>query len=220
MRRVLPGDVGAHYRRETEYTDSVAATVKTYSVATGKLTSQQGFANLRKGVPNGVSEWWYPAGQLHIHEEYALGRRVGELRTYYPSGQLKRREVYNLKDDFNSTGECFAESGQSVPFYKFEQMPVYSVGDGGSQAIVAAVQRGIKYPWAALKAGCTGKVVVSFNVTALGEVADIRIVQSVCPAVDEAVLSAVRKLKSFKPGLQDGQPVAVAFSVPVTFAIN
>lgn len=90
MHQVLPSAVGARYRRETEHADSVAATVKTYYLNTGKLASQQGFANLRKGVPNGVSEWWYPSGQLQMHEQYVHGRRVGELRTYYPSGQLKR----------------------------------------------------------------------------------------------------------------------------------
>jgi protein TonB len=218
--QVLPSEVGARYRRETEYSDSVAATVKIYHLATGKLGSQQGFSNLRTGVPSGLSEWWYPSGQLHFHMEYLLGRRTGELRSYYPNGQLKRREVYDLKDDFASTGECFAENGQPVPFYKFEQMPLYSEGDGGSRVIVMAIQRGVKYPRAALKAGCAGKVVVGFNVTSQGEVADIRVVKSVCPAIEEAVLDAVRKLKPFKPGQQDGKPVSVAFTLPVTFAIQ
>lgn len=219
-KQVLPSAAGAHYRRETEYTDSVAATVKTYSLATGKLTSRQELANVRKGVLGGLWEDWYPSGQLHMHQEFVHGRRAGELRTYYPSGQLKRREVYNPKDDFSSTGECFAENGQPVPFFKFEQMPLYPEGDGGARVIIRAVQRGIKYPKAAVKDRCAGRVIVGFNVTAQGEVADIRLLQGVCSSIDEAVLDSVRRLKRFKPGMQDGNPVAVAFTLPVTFAIQ
>lgn len=219
-RAVLPTAQGARYRRETEYADSVAATVKTYSLATAKLTSLQSYAHLRKGVASGVWEEWYPSGQLQTHAEYFNGRRTGEMRTYYPSGQLKRREVYNLKNDFITTGECFTESGQPVPFFPFEQMPVYPEGDGGPRAIIKAVVRGMVYPKLARKDHCEGRVLVGFNVNAQGQVADVRLMQGLCPLADEAVLASVRKLKPFKPGRQDGQPVAVAFTIPVTFAIQ
>lgn len=219
-RHVLPGELNARYRRDTEYVDSVGGSEKSYYLPTGRLASQQAFDNLRKRVPHGVSEWWYPGGQLRMHEEFLHGKMVGELRMYYPGGQLKRREIFNPQDDFASSGECFAENGQPIPFFKYEQMPVYSQGDGGSRVIVTAIQRGMKYPRAALKAGCAGRVIVAFNVTAEGEVADIRIVQGVCAAIDEAVMDAVRRLKHFKPGLQDGVPVAVGYTVPVTFAIQ
>lgn len=218
-RHVLPGEAGAHYRRETEYADSAGATIKTYYLPSGKLCSQQGYDDVRKGRPHGLSEWWYPNGQLHIHEEFEHGRSVGELRLYYPNGQLKRRELYGSKDAFASTGECFAENGQPVSFFKFEQMPVYPEGDGGNLALVKAIQRGVKYPRAALKERCAGRAIVGFNVTADGEVADIRILQGLCPSIDEAVLESVRRLKRFKPGRQDGQPVVVGFTVPVTFSL-
>ena len=83
-----------------------------------------------------------------------------------------------------------------------------------------AIQRGVKYPREALKARCAGRVIVAFNVTLRGEVADIRIVQRVRSSIDEAVMNAVRRLKSFKSGLRDGSPVAVALTLPVTFAIQ
>ena len=218
--QVLSSETGARYRRETEFADSITATVSTYYLATGKLASRQGFANLRKGVPDGLSESWYPNGQLQMHAEYRQGRRTGELRTYYATGQLKRRELYNLKNDFASTGECFAENGQPVPFYKFEQMPVYPEGDGGPRAIIKAVMRSIVYPKLARKDHCEGRVLVGFNVNAQGDVADVRLIQGLCPLADEAVLKSIRRLKRFKPGMQDGNPVAVAFTIPVAFALN
>ncbi|MBF9220390.1 TonB family protein [Hymenobacter ruricola] len=199
-RAVLPSALGARYRRETEYADSVQATVKTYALATDKLASLQTYGHLRKGVLSGVWEEWHPSGQLESHAEYLNGRRTGEMRTYYPSGQLKRREVYNLKNDFKTSSECFAENGQPVPFFPFEQMPVY--------------------PKLTRKDHCEGRVVVGFNVNAEGEVADVQLKQGLCPLADEAVLASVRKLKRFSPGRLDGMPKPVAFTIPVTFAVE
>jgi protein TonB len=217
-RAVLPTAQGARYRRETEYADSVAATVKTYALATGKLASLQTYGHLRKGVLSGVWEAWHPNGRLESHAEYLNGRRTGEMRTYYPSGQLKRRELYNLKNDFKTSGECFAENGQPVPFFPFEQMPVYPEGDGGPRVIIKAIVRGMVYPKLARKDHCEGRVVVGFNVNAQGEVADVQLKQGLCPLADEAVLASVRKLKRFEPGRRDGLPMPVAFTIPVTFA--
>ncbi|MFD2717723.1 TonB family protein [Hymenobacter monticola] len=217
-RAVLPTAQGARYRRETEYADSVQAAVKTYALATGKLTSSQMYGHLRKGLLSGVWEEWYPSGQLESHAEYLHGRRTGEMRTYYPSGQLKRREVYNQKNDFKTSGECFAENGLPVPFFPFEQMPVYPEGDGGPRAVIKAVVRGMVYPKLTRKDHCEGQVVVGFNVNAAGEVADVQLKQGLCPLADEAVLASVRKLKRFQPGRRDGVPMPVAYTLPVTFA--
>jgi protein TonB len=215
---VLPSEVGARYRRETQYTDSVAGTVKTYFL-TGQIRNIQSFDNIRKGSPHGTFESWFANGQLSTHAEYAHGKSIGELRMYYSNGQLKRRELYITTNSFGSTGQCFAENGQPVPFFKFEQMPIYPEGDGGSLAVIRAIQRRVKYPRDALKAKQAGRVFVSFTVTNTGEVANIKVVKSVFPSIDIVVVEAVQQLKRFVPGQQDGQPVAVSFTVPVTFSI-
>ncbi|MBF9238888.1 TonB family protein [Hymenobacter sp. BT683] len=217
---VLPSAAGARYRREIAPTDSVGAVVRFYAMP-GKLVSVRSFEHFRKGILDGVSERWHDNGQIQFHEEFMHGKRSGVLRTYYSNGQLKRRETYDAKgSDFASTGECFGEDGQPVPFFQFEQMPIYSVGDGGSKVVVYAIQRAVKYPRDALKAGKSGKVIVSFNVTDEGKVADIKVVQGVYPSLDAAVVQAVQQLKPFKPGHQDGKPVAVAYTLPITFAIQ
>ena len=46
---------------------------------------------------------------------------------------------------------------------------------------------------------------------------EARIVQGVGCGNDEAVLAAVRSLPQFRPGRQNGQPVAVKFVLPFTF---
>lgn len=94
-----------------------------------------------------------------------------------------------------------------------EQMPALPTG-GGMLAIVQQIQQNIVYPSSPHQ---EGKVFVSFTVLADGRVGDTNVVKSLGPAYDEAVVSAINKLPRFVPGQQDGRPVAVSFTVPVTF---
>ena len=41
-----------------------------------------------------------------------------------------------------------------------------------------------------------------------------------CALADEALPDSVWRLKRFKPGMQNGEPVAVAFTLPVSFVIQ
>lgn len=214
---VLPGEAGAFYRRETEHLDSVQGVVRTYFLD-GRRQSV-GEAELRKAaIYNGTFESWFGNGQLSHHEEFAHGKRVGEMRLYYRNGQLKRRAQY--ASPFGSTGECFSESGQLLPFFEYEQMPKYLKGDGSNAAVVRAIQNEVKYPRDALRARAEGRVFVSFTVTSKGEVADVRVVKGVFPSLDETVVMAVKQLKRFIPGRQDDRPVSVSFTVPVTFRVQ
>ncbi|MBD2769018.1 TonB family protein [Hymenobacter sp. BT664] len=214
---VLPDAVGAYYRREIEQLDSIKGIERTYFIDGRRRSVCE--VELRKSpICHGISESWHDNGQLSEHTEFDHGKRVGELRQYYENGQLKRRASYTAP--FTSTGECFSKDGQPVPFFEYEQMPVYPDGDGSKQAIVAAIQQRVKYPMDALVAKKSGRVLVSFNVTRKGKVADIKVVQGVFPSLDRAVVQALQKLKPFKPGQVDGKPVVVGFAVPVSFAIE
>lgn len=100
-----------------------------------------------------------------------------------------------------------------------EQMPQLP-GGGGNLAIVNAIQSRVHYPVAALKKEIQGKVLVSFIVGKNGVARNAKIVQGIGGGCDEEVLDAVRQLPRFIPGTQDGKPVAVSFTVPITFRIQ
>ncbi|GAB3866256.1 hypothetical protein GCM10028824_06560 [Hymenobacter segetis] len=214
---VIATATGARYRRDIEYADSVRGVVREFTLA-GQMLRQSHYENLRTQRLDGLTEAWWPNGQLCLREEYTHGKRLGELRLYYENGQLKRRAQYG--ESGTSTGECYGPEGQLLPFFEYEVMPRYSRGDGGFMAIVQAISNNVKYPRDALKAKAEGRVFVKFVVTKRGEVAEIKIVKGVYPSIDQAALQAVRELRSFTPGQQDGQAVAVSFTVPITFRVQ
>lgn len=94
-----------------------------------------------------------------------------------------------------------------------EQMPALPSG-GGMGGIVKQILDNLSYPTGPHQ---EGRVFVSFTVLADGSVGDTKVIKSLAPAYDEAVVAAIRKLPRFVPGQQGGQPVAVSFTVPVMF---
>ena len=107
----------------------------------------------------------------------------------------------------------------SKPYTFVEQMPALP-GGGGQLAIVAAIQRAVKYPSLALRNGVEGKIYVSFTVNAKGDVIDAKIVKGLGSGLDEETLRAINTLPKFIPGKQNGREVSVSFTVPVTYRIQ
>ena len=92
---------------------------------------------------------------------------------------------------------------------------------GGQNALAAFLNRNVKYPEAALKAHVQGKSVVSFVVKKDGSVGDIKILQSAgSQLLDEEAKRVVSSMPRWTPGTQDGKPVGVRFSVPLTFRLD
>ncbi len=81
------------------------------------------------------------------------------------------------------------------------------------------LQRSIRYPEIARKAGIEGRVFVQFVVDEKGNVINPVVTRGIGGGCDEAALEAVRKAK-FKPGKQRGRPVKVQYSLPVTFRLQ
>lgn len=213
---VLPSEAGARYYRETVYTDSIGGTVKQYYLS-GKLQCSGTFDHIRKTIAHGTLSTWYESGQLQYQATFVHDAPV-EAFGYYPTGQLKRHELYVGKK--RKVAQCFGEDGQKIRFFEFRIIPVYPEGSGGERAIIMAVMHNVIYPQEALRNNITGRVGLRFVVTPLGTVADIEVTQSAHPLLDAAAVQAVRQLKRFTPGQEDGKPVRVAFTVPVNFAIK
>ena len=83
---------------------------------------------------------------------------------------------------------------------------------------LASIQSNVVYPESARNEGIEGRVIVQFVVNETGEVVDPTIVRGIHADVDAAALAAVRAAR-FEPGRQDGRPVAVKMSLPITFKL-
>ncbi|MDX1530874.1 MAG: TonB family protein [Rhodothermales bacterium] len=79
--------------------------------------------------------------------------------------------------------------------------------------------RQVRYPELARRAGIEGTVCLQFVVDEDGGVRDVEVVRSAHRLLDEEAVRAVRAA-AFRPGVQDGEPVAVRFTLPVAFRLR
>jgi len=83
-----------------------------------------------------------------------------------------------------------------------------------------AIQRSLKYPEIARKAGIEGRVIVQVLVSETGKVIKTRVIKSLGHSgCDEAAVRAIRNVK-WKPALQRDKPVKVWVAIPVIFRLK
>ena len=121
--------------------------------------------------------------------------------------EVKTKEVYSVPPP----KEEIDESEEPTFFVAVEDMPQPI---GGLQEI----QKKIKYPEIAKRAGVEGKVYVRAFVDEEGNVVNAEVVKGIGAGCDEAALDAILKTK-FTPGKQRGKPIKVQVTVPVLFKL-
>jgi len=78
----------------------------------------------------------------------------------------------------------------------------------------------IKYPVIAAETGVQGRVIVQFVVEKDGSITDVVVVKSVDPSLDKEATRVIKNMPHWIPGRQNGSPVRVRFTVPVTFTLQ
>lgn len=98
-----------------------------------------------------------------------------------------------------------------------EQMPSFP---GGTAALMAYLQKSIKYPPVAEENGIQGRVICTFVVERDGGVTDVKIARGVDPSLDKEATRVVSSMPKWIPGKQNGQAVRVKYTLPVTFRLQ
>lgn len=133
----------------------------------------------------------------------------------------------NLKGDKNADvviDEPVGTSDQKVTeedpnkiFSSVEQVPVFP---GGMEAFIRYLGKNIRYPAVARENGTQGKVIVSFVCERDGSLTDIHVTRGIGDGCDEEATRVIKASPKWSPGIQNGRPVRVAYSVPISFALS
>jgi TonB family protein len=95
--------------------------------------------------------------------------------------------------------------------------PAYRPGGGVTNPVVVYKPEP-KYTEEARHAKIQGAVLISLVVDENGVARNVKVVRSLDPGLDQSAINTVRQWK-FKPGQKDGNPVAVAAQIEVTFRL-
>ena len=103
--------------------------------------------------------------------------------------------------------------GQEQVYRSVEQMPEFP---GGAVALMRYIDSQVQIPQIPEKI-TNGRVVVQFVVQSDGSIGEVKVVRSVHPDYDQEAIRVIKSLPNFEPGRQDGQAVAVWYTLPVSF---
>lgn len=133
--------------------------------------------------------------------------------------------VFSLKKQ--KGGDITAHSAQFVPkeikpdangiYEVAEEMPQFP---GGMGKLMEYISKNMQYPAEAQKQKVEGRVVVQMVVDAEGNVTNPRILQGVNPLLDKEALRLMKDMPKWTPGKQNGEAVAVKYTLPVMFQLQ
>lgn len=146
---------------------------------------------IRNGLRHGIWEGFDKDGQKAYEDEYTNGKFIRGNR-------------------FEENGACLA----------YDSLYIAPVFPGGMDAMMRSVYRTIKYPREEIDMGTEGTVIVGFTIDKKGNVSDVTVQRSVSALIDKEAVRVVSRMPAWTPGLQRGKPVAVAYRLPIRFALT
>jgi len=124
---------------------------------------------------------------------------------------------FSLGDGESSGKKKVASKKDGDVYFIVEEMPVYP---GGDIALRKFISENVKYPDIAKKNGIQGKVYVTFVVDIDGSITGAKIARGVDPSLNKESLRVVNALPKWIPGKENGKPVKVQYTVPISFALS
>lgn len=175
-------------------------------------------------------------------EEVANQQRITELLIVEDDKLEEEKQVKNTEEvmeneaaagalditegtnDLNKTiikdeviAEPKVEDEQPMNIAMVEQKPEFP---GGEAAMYKYLGDNIVYPSAASEEGIQGRVVVEFVVGKDGSITNVKVVRPRHPALDKEAVRVIKSMPKWIPGRNNGQPVKVTYTLPVTFKLQ
>jgi len=112
--------------------------------------------------------------------------------------------------------DSIQESDTFVTIDALEAMPTFP---GGDIKFLKFIKTNIQYPQKAIEEKIEGKVICGFIVNEDGSVSNVEILRGVHPLLDAEAIRIVKLFPKFNPGMQNGKPVKVKYTIPVPFIL-
>lgn len=116
----------------------------------------------------------------------------------------------------NSDVKQVVEADPNQIFTSVEQVPEFP---GGLEKFGAYLSKTIRYPAVARENGTQGRVICTFVVEKDGSLTDIKVTRGIGGGCDEEAVRVLKNSPRWKPGIQNGRPVRVQYSVPISFTL-
>lgn len=132
--------------------------------------------------------------------------------------------IADVKGNDEVNGQDIADLKQVVTqapveqvFDMVEQMPQFP---GGTTELMKYIAEHLNYPIMAQENGVQGRTVCQFVVGKDGQVRDVKVLKALDPYCDKEAVRVILSMPRWIPGKQNGEAVAVKYTVPITFRLQ
>jgi len=186
----------------------IAATVLVANTTNGTITDENGNFTLEVGTDQSIQVAYIGMSTVTMSVKDCLKKAD--------------QTIVLTESDTKKDVKVVAPAPQAVTsddqtFSVVEQMPEYP---GGMRAGLEFMARNLRYPTKAREAGKQGRVIVQFVVRKDGSLSDFKVLRPVDPWLDAEAIRVISTMPKWKPGMQEGKPVSVKFTLPVTFMLE
>lgn len=156
-----------------------------------------------------------------IEEDKQVKNQEEVLENEAQAGAIDITEGTNDLNKITIKEEVIAEpkveDEQPMNIAMVEQKPEFP---GGEAEMYKWLGNNIVYPSAASEEGIQGRVVVEFVVGRDGSITNVRVVRPRHPALDKEAVRVIKSMPKWIPGRNNGQPVKVTYTLPVSFKLQ
>ncbi len=116
-------------------------------------------------------------------------------------------------------GPTTQEASENTEILSTSTVEVMPQFPGGDAAWSKFLQRNLRYPAQASEAHAQGKVYVTFVVEKDGHLSDMQVLRGVGFGLDDEAMRVLKLVPPWKPGIQNGRPVRVRYTMPFNFQL-
>jgi TonB family protein len=113
-----------------------------------------------------------------------------------------------------------ADKGAVIPAPKSTVVEVVPSFPGGLVEFGKFLGQNLKYPIEAKKNKTQGRVYVNFIVEVDGTLSEPKVLRGIGGGCDEEALRVIKLSPKWKPGIQNGKKIRVAYTVPILFSLK
>ena len=214
---LLAGGCGTAAAQDVETVDARTAATqvmeKKNKVVQAKVVEKQNKVKQAKVVQAKVVEKQNKVKQAKVVQAKVVEKqnKVKQAKVVEKQNKVKQNKVKQAKVVTLQT----AHDGQTVELNP-DKMPEFP---GGNNGLAEWLSKNTKYPKEAKDNNEQGRVVVSFVVNKDGKATDAKVVRSISPTIDNEAMRLIEVMPRWTPGKKDGLPVAVRFTLPMTFKL-
>ena len=141
-----------------------------------------------------------------------IAKSFGNAKDKLPVVVLQPNRSSNKNISINKT----PSNNDVVSFALVDKLPSFP---GGEQAFGTYLAKSIRYPKEARDQNTQGRVIVSFIVEKDGKLNDIKVLRDIGEGCGPEAVRVLAESPAWNPGMQNGKPVRVAYTMPVNFTL-